>query len=73
MHKKPPVKIRLSLELTTSTNAALEAMAVQSGSTKSEILRRALALFETASAAWRKGERVCIVDRRGTRVELVGL
>ena len=66
--------VRLSLDVSAELNALLERLARQSDHTKSEVLRRSIALAEVVGRAKRKGQRFGIVDGRGRLVtEIVGL
>lgn len=53
-------KIRLSLELPAALNRRLDEMAEQLGGTKSEVLRRAIALLDVSHRATLEGKRVGI-------------
>jgi predicted transcriptional regulator len=67
-------KVRLSLEVPVELNRVLEQIANESGGTKSEVLRKALALMNVAHKAGRDGKRVGIaaLDSR-LETEFVGL
>lgn len=67
-------KVKLSLFVSPQLNETLESMALESGSTKSDILRKALALFEVASEARRDGKRIGILTKdRQVLTEIVGV
>jgi predicted transcriptional regulator len=67
-------KVKLSLYVSPQLNETLESMAQQSGSTKSDVLRKALALFEVASEARRDGNRIGILTKdRQLVTEIVGV
>jgi predicted transcriptional regulator len=65
LHERLPMadKIRLTLEVTTELNSALESLAETSGSTKSDVLRKAIALFEYASKNKAKGRELALIDK----------
>lgn len=57
-------KIKLSLEVSPELNATLENLVVQgSGSSKSEVLRKAIALMQVAVDARQQGKRVGIAEQ----------
>ena len=67
-------KVKLSLFVSPQLNETLESMAQESGSTKSDVLRKALALLEVASEARRGGKRIGILTNdRQVLTELVGV
>lgn len=67
-------KVKLSLFVSPQLNETLESMAQESGSTKSDVLRKALALFEVASEARREGNRLGILTKdRQVVTEIVGV
>ena len=67
-------KVKLSLFVSPQLNESLESMAQESGSTKSDVLRKALALFEVASEARRDGNRIGILTKdRQVVTEIVGV
>ena len=55
-------KVRLNLQVSSELNNALEEMANSSGSTKTDIIRQALALMEFAHNAKRKGKYLGLVS-----------
>lgn len=66
--------IRLSLIVSPELNETLEELAARSHSTKSDVLRKAIALFEAASNAKKEGQRVGILDKdRNVVTEIVGI
>lgn len=67
-------KVRLSLEVPAELNRVLEQIADESGGTKSEVLRKALALMRVAHQATRDGRKIGIAapDSR-LETEFVGL
>jgi predicted transcriptional regulator len=67
-------KIRLSLDLSSEANEALEDLAKQVGGTKSDVLRKAIALMEVAVEAKKKGKKFGVADSNGNlSTEIVGL
>ncbi len=64
MKKKPArEKIRLSLEIPIELNVRLEQIAHDLGSTKSDVLRRALALTEAAHEARKQNKIVGVLNQ----------
>lgn len=68
------VKIRLTLDVSPELNNTLNELASNGNTTKSDILRRAIALMELAVQAQEEGGKVMLVsdDKSETR-EIVGL
>jgi predicted transcriptional regulator len=67
-------EIRLSLVVSPELNKTLENLAENSHSTKSEILRKAIALFDLALQARRKDQKIGILDKDDQVVkEIVGI
>jgi predicted transcriptional regulator len=67
-------KVRLSLELSRELDEMLQEMADESATTKSEVLRRALALAKVAHDARKEKRYLGLVDdRRKLDTEIVGL
>ena len=64
-------KIRLTLDVSQELNRTLEHLAEQTGSSKSDLLRRAIALMEVAVDGKRKGQNLTLADRVVTKI--VGL
>jgi predicted transcriptional regulator len=58
-----PEKIKLSLEIPLELNARLEEIAKELGSTKSDVLRRALALMDVAHEARKQNKIVGILTQ----------
>lgn len=56
-------KVRLTLDVSADLNRTLEALTEKTGGTKSELLRRAIALMEVAVEAKQRGQRLGLVDR----------
>jgi predicted transcriptional regulator len=66
--------VRMSLALSPELNNRLEQLASENRTTKSEILRKAVALFDVASEAKREHKRLGILDKDKKLVtEIVGL
>ena len=67
-------KVKLSLFVSPQLNETLESMAQESGTTKSDILRKAIALLEVASDARKEGKGIGIVTKdRQVVTEIVGV
>ncbi|HEX5165917.1 MAG TPA: ribbon-helix-helix protein, CopG family [Thermomicrobiales bacterium] len=68
-------RVRLSLEVPQELNALLEELAAETDSTKSEVLRKAIALMDVAVDAKREGKRVFVSDQvpAGASREIVGI
>lgn len=66
--------IRLSLIVSPELNETLEALAESQHTTKSEVLRKAIALFDVASEAKEKDQRIGILDKdRNVVTEIIGI
>ena len=66
--------IRLSLTISPELNARLDELAAASYSTKSEILRKAIALFDVVSEAKAEKKRFGILDQnKKLLTEIIGL
>jgi predicted transcriptional regulator len=66
--------IRLSLSVSPELNARLDQLALKSHSSKSEILRKAIALFDVAAEAKSENKRIGILDQnKQLLTEIVGL
>jgi predicted transcriptional regulator len=67
-------EVRLSLIVSPELNATLERLAERAHATKSDILRKAIALFDVAAEAKENDQRLAILDRDGKVVkEIVGI
>lgn len=68
-------KVRLSLDVSPALNDRLEEIATSTDSTKSEVLRRALALMDVAVEAREHGQKLWLSDRPpgGVSREIVGI
>ena len=66
--------IRLSLSVSPQLNAKLEQLAVSGHTTKSEVLRKAIALFDVVYEAKLENKRIGILDQnKELLTEIVGL
>lgn len=67
-------RVSLTLEVTDELNGRLDALASDLGGSKSDLLRKAIALIDVALQARRTGRRIAVVDEHGTIVtRIVGL
>ena len=67
-------EVRLGLIVSPELNATLEGLAEKAHATKSEILQKAIALFDVAAEATENGQRLAILDRDGKVLnEIVGI
>jgi predicted transcriptional regulator len=67
-------KVRLSLDVSAELNKTLEELADKTMGSKSDVLRKAIALMEVAVEAKEKGENVGVVNKKGELVtRIVGL
>ncbi|HEY3919436.1 MAG TPA: ribbon-helix-helix domain-containing protein [Stellaceae bacterium] len=67
-------KIRLNLQLSQELNAALEAIAEDTGTNRTDVIRQALALMKVAHQAKQKGRHLGLVsDPAKLETEIVGL
>jgi predicted transcriptional regulator len=74
MATKSSAKVRLTLDLTDELNDRLNGLAAEAGGSKSELLRKAIALVEVAVEAKRSGRRVAVIDKNDKVVTtIVGL
>lgn len=72
--KNAKEKVRLSLDISPELNTLLEQLAASTGSTKSEVLRKAIALMEVAVEAKRQGKKLGIAERdQQLATEIIGL
>jgi predicted transcriptional regulator len=66
-------RIRLNLSVSPELNDTLEHLAEASDATKTDILRRAIALFDVISQAKREKKRIGIFDeQKHLETEIVG-
>jgi predicted transcriptional regulator len=69
-----PEKVRLTLEVSKDLNALLERLSEETGSSKSEVLRKAIGLMEVAVEAKQQGHVLGIADRdTPLRTRIVGI
>ncbi|MBD0373826.1 MAG: DNA-binding protein [Pyrinomonadaceae bacterium] len=67
-------KVRLSLDISTELNELLESLAAKTGGTKSDVLRKAIALMEVAVEAKRQGKKFGIAEKdQQLSTEIIGL
>lgn len=67
-------KVRFSLELSGQANVMLEGLAKTTGSTKTEVIRKAVALLQVASEAKEKGNSLAVVDDKNRVIHsIIGL
>lgn len=66
--------VRLSLTLSPELNARLEQLATSSHATKTEILRKAIALYDVVAEAKAENKRLGILDKdKNVLTEIVGI
>jgi len=67
-------KVRLTVDVSKELNEILENIAEETGGTKSEVFRKAIALLNVAHSAKRNGKHVGIAGQKQTlETEFVGL
>jgi hypothetical protein len=68
-------KVRLSLDVSTELNDLLEELAYKTHSSKSDVLRKAIALMELAVIAKEQGRTIGVAEKGGSHLikEVVGL
>jgi metal-responsive CopG/Arc/MetJ family transcriptional regulator len=67
-------RVRLNLVITKQLDETLEKLAEANGTNKSEVLRKALALFEVANEAKEQGNKLGVISKdRQVLAEIVGL
>jgi predicted transcriptional regulator len=67
-------KVRLSLDISRELNDLLEQLAVRTGGTKSDVLRKAIALMEVAVDGKRRGLKLGLADKdQQLTTEIIGL
>ncbi len=67
-------KVRLSLDISRELNDLLEQLAAQTGGTKSDVLRKAIALMEVAVDGKRRGLKLGLADKdQQLTTEIIGL
>ena len=74
LSQKSSGKIRLTVDVSPELNETLNALASNSSTTKSDVLRKAITLMEVFSQARERGEKIAIVDQNETtKTEIVGI
>jgi hypothetical protein len=68
-------KVKLSIEVTPELNRVIERISALTGTTKSDVMRKALALMDVAVEAKENGERLFVgkTPPPGASREIVGL
>jgi uncharacterized protein (DUF1778 family) len=67
-------KVRMNLQVSAEINDLLEKIADETGSNRSEVIRRALALMKVAHDARQRGKRLGLVsDPDKLETEIVGV
>lgn len=67
-------KVRLNLQVSTELNSVLEEIADSSGSSKTDVIRQALALMKVAHGAKKSGKHLGLVaDASRLDTEIIGL
>lgn len=67
-------KVRLSLDISPELNSLLEEIASKTGGTKSDVLRKAIALMEVAVDGKRRGLKLGLAEKdQPLATEIVGL
>ena len=68
-------KIKLTLELSEDVNNALEEIAAENSTTKSDVLRKAISLMKVAAGEKKKGRELAVIDSKSEKVvtHIVGL
>lgn len=72
---KPRIKstVRVNVEMSEELNDKLETLAAKAQGTKSDVLRRALALYDAAVNAHERGLKVGFVDKeQDLKTEVIG-
>lgn len=73
---RPPErgKVRLSLDISPELNSLLEQLAADIGGTKSEVLRKAIALMQVAVEAKKQGKKFGIAEKdQPLATEIIGI
>lgn len=72
--KNEKEKVRLSLDISRELNDLLEQLAARTGGTKSDVLRKAIALMEVAIDGKRRGLKLGLADKdQQLTTEIIGL
>jgi len=61
-------KIKLTLELSEDVNNSLQEIAEEAGTTKSDVLRKAISLMKVASSEKKKGRELAVIDSKSEKV-----
>lgn len=64
-------KIRFNMEVTQDMNSLMERLAEAAGLSKSELMRRAILLFEAGVQAKRRDERMATIDQNNNVKSLI--
>jgi hypothetical protein len=71
---KQPDKVRITLDLSPEMNRTLEEIVVKTGTSKTDVLRKAIALIEVAMEGRAKGQSLALSDKDDRVVtKIVGL
>lgn len=74
LSKNSSGKVRLTVDVSPELNEALNSLAKNSSTTKSDVLRKAITLMEVLTQARERGEKITIVDQNeSTKTEIVGI
>ncbi|MFC0633489.1 ribbon-helix-helix protein, CopG family [Brevundimonas balnearis] len=65
--------VRLNLQVSDDLNRSLDRMAAESETTKADILRKAIILYEHARKGKAKGQELALVKQGKIETEFVGL
>ncbi len=72
--KREKEKVRLSLDISPELNSLLEELAAAIGGTKSEVLRKAIALMEVMVDAKKQGKKFGIAEKdQPLATEIIGI
>jgi predicted transcriptional regulator len=67
-------KVRLTVDVSPELNETLDQLAENAHLTKSEILRRAIALIKVAAQAHEKGQKLALIDKdQQGMTEIIGI
>lgn len=67
-------KIRLTVDVSPELNQTLDQLASNTHLTKSEVLRRAIALMKVAAQAQEKGQKLALIDQdQPAATEIIGI
>jgi hypothetical protein len=67
-------KVRLNLQLSSELNDVLEEIVDDTGTSRTEVIRQALALMKVAHGAKKQGRHIGLVsDARKLETEIIGL